>query len=545
MNDTHSTVSPQIDQPETRPQHLAELLDRASRNHADQAAVEDEQGRALSYRELAHAADRLATRLARWGVGPEDRVGLFVPKSLESVAAIHGILRSGAAYVPVDPTAPVLRGAGILADAQVRTVVIAGELADSFRAQWPGPGPLPRLILIGSDNQCQAGDATWPEIQKDLSPSPLPPKRQGDDLAYILYTSGSTGRPKGVMLSHANAFNFLDWCARTFSTRLGDRFSSHAPFHFDLSVFDLYASCMAGGTLVLVGESLSKDPVALGAFLASRQIDVWYSAPSILALLTQYGSLEAGGFTPPRIVLFAGEVFPIRHLKRLRNLWPEAQLWNLYGPTETNVCTAHAIPDVVPEDRDKPYPIGTVCLPYEARVVDEQGQDVPVGAEGELWIAGPGAMRGYFGRPDLDAGAFVATTDGKTWYRTGDLVTDDGTGCFTYHGRRDRMVKKRGYRIELGEIESALYRHDEVDRAAVIARCDDSGVAISAFVSMKEGRKGSIIAMKRHCTTYLPNYMVPDSIAFLAGLPMTSTDKIDYQNLERLARERNEPPKTS
>ncbi len=368
----------------------------------------------------------------------------------------------------------------------------------------------------------------------DDAPSPLAPPRLADDLAYILYTSGSTGKPKGVMLSHANAFGFLDWCQSALGLRDGDRFSSHAPFHFDLSVFDLYASCRCGGTLVLIGESLGKDPARLGPFLPERRIDVWYSAPSILALMAEHGGLDACGYRAPRVVLFAGEVFPIRHLKRLRSLWPSAAFWNLYGPTETNVCTAQPIPATIPDDRDTPYPIGNVCPPLKARVVDEHGHDVAPGSEGELVIAGPGVMRGYFGRPDLDERAFFHDADGTAWYRTGDLVVDDGTGGFAFHGRRDRMVKKRGYRIELGEIESALYRHDDVDRAAVVARADESGVSIDAFVAVKPERKASIIAMKRHCTTYLPHYMIPDRIKFLPRLPTTSTDKVDYQGLKSL-----------
>ena len=144
-------------------------------------------------------------------------------------------------------------------------------------------------------------------------------------------------------------------------------------------------------------------------------------------------------------------------------------------------------------------------------------------------------MRGYFGQPELTERAFLLDGDATRWYRTGDLVSDDGTGCYVFHGRRDRMVKKRGHRIELGEIESALYRHAGVDRAGVVARADDSGVAIAAFVALKPGAKKSIIAMKRHCTTYLPHYMVPDTITFLDGLPVTSTDKVDYSRLGSLA----------
>jgi amino acid adenylation domain-containing protein len=534
-------------------QHLSQLLDAAVARRPEHTAVTDEHGQGLPFAALGLGADRLATRLARWGVGRGDRVGLWMPKSLQTVTAIHGILRSGAAYVPVDPTGPAARAANIFAAAGVKAVVVDCALAEALRETWRGTGPLPRLIVVDprstetsharsprrdgtADAVIAAGDAYWTEIMADDAPSPLAPCRDPDDLAYILFTSGSTGQPKGVMLSHANAFTFLDWCQATLGPWADDdRFSSHAPFHFDLSIFDLFVSCRNAATLVLIGESLAKEPELLGELLAAGRFSVWYSAPSILALLTRHGRLDRPGSAGPRLVLFAGEVFPVGPLRTLRRLWPEARIWNLYGPTETNVCTAHPIPATIPDDRTEPYPIGSVCPPVQARVVDELDRNVPAGAIGELVIAGPGVMRGYFGQPELTAGAFFIDAEGSRWYRTGDLVDDDGTGCYQFHGRRDRMVKKRGYRIELGEIESVLYRHDGVDRAAVVARADESGVSIAAFVALKPDQKRSIIAMKRHCTVYLPNYMVPDTITFMNSLPATSTDKVDYQKLGAMA----------
>jgi len=515
--------------------HLSHLLDDAAARRPDHPAAEDGRGGSLTYADLARAADRLATRLARWGVGRGDRVGLFLPKSLEALAAVHGVLRSGAAYVPVDPAAPAARGAGVCADAGVKAVVVDAGLAAGFRRHWSdqGVGPTPRLVVVGaSPGDLGPADACWSEVMADDAPPPLPDDRGADDLAYVLYTSGSTGRPKGVMLSHANAFTFLDWCAATFGLRADDRFGSHAPFHFDLSVFDLFASCRAGATLVLVGEGLGRDPARLGPFIADRRLSVWYSAPSVLALLTQYGGLGDGTPGGPRLVLFAGEVFPPDPLRRLRAAWPASRFWNLYGPTETNVCTAYALPEATSETSDAALPIGPVCPPLRARVVDEAGTDVAAGAVGELVVAGPGVMRGYFGQPELTAQAFLVDARGTPWYRTGDLASDGGGG-YHFHGRRDRMVKKRGYRIELGEVESALYRHDGVDRAAVVARSDDAGLTIAAFLAMKPGRKGSVIELKRHCAAHLPHYMVPDTITFLADLPSTSTAKVDYQGLGR------------
>jgi amino acid adenylation domain-containing protein len=539
--------------------HLSDLLEDAAARRRDHAAVEDEHGRSLTFAELLRDADRLATRLMRWGVDRGDRVGLWLPKSLEAVTSIHAILRTGASYVPVDPTGPAGRAAGILAASGVKAVVVAAELMPALNDAYARGGPRPRLIVVDEDSDTRdghdpatndllpssivAGDARWSEVMSDDAPSPLMSPRAADDLAYILFTSGSTGQPKGVMLSHANAFTFLDWCQRTLGPwDEDDRFASHAPFHFDLSVFDLFGACQGASTLVLVGENLGKDPVRLTEFLADRRISVWYSAPSILALLAEHGKLGRPRFKAPRLVLFAGEVFPISGLSRLRRLWPDAAMWNLYGPTETNVCTAYPIPAQIQEDRTEPYPIGTVCAPLRARVVDEQGQEVEPGSLGELVISGPGVMRGYFGQPDMTAAAFLVDDDGSRWYRTGDLVTDSGDGCFQFHGRRDRMVKKRGYRIELGEIESAIYRHDGVDRAGVVAQADEGGISITAFVALKPDQKRSIIAMKRHCTHYLPHYMIPDTITFLDTLPATSTDKLDYQRLRSLASQQGPRP---
>ncbi|MDG3006015.1 amino acid adenylation domain-containing protein [Paludisphaera mucosa] len=519
--------------------HLSRLLEEAVARRPDRPAVEDERGRSQTYADLDRAADRVAARLARWGIDRGDRVGLWLPKSLEAVAAIHGILRAGGVYVPVDPTGPAGRAEGIFTDSGARAVVVAAKLAPALRQAWEGRESAPRLIVVADDAASDAlapEDADWSEVLADDAPSPLPPSREADDLAYILFTSGSTGKPKGVMLSHANAFTFLEWCRDALGPWSDDdRYSSHAPFHFDLSIFDLYVACLNAGTLVLIGETLAKEPAALGDYIQDKRISVWYSAPSILAMMTELGRLDRPGYTPPRVVLFAGEVFPIAPLRKLRTLWPDADLWNLYGPTETNVCTALEIPRVIGDEQAGPFPIGFACPPLIGRVVDEEGRTLAAGALGELVIAGPGVMRGYFGRDDLTEAAFFTADDGVKWYRTGDLVIDDGAGCYHFHGRRDRMVKKRGYRIELGEIESALYRHEGVDRAAVIAESDDAGVSIAAFVALKpEGRK-SLIAMKRHCSIHLPNYMIPDRITFLDRLPATSTDKVDYQKLKALA----------
>jgi acyl-coenzyme A synthetase/AMP-(fatty) acid ligase len=339
------------------------------------------------------------------------------------------------------------------------------------------------------------------------------------------------------MLSHTNAVSFVDWCTEAFAPQANDRFSSHAPLHFDLSILDLYVALKHGATLVLIAEDVGKDPLRLAPLIAAERISVWYSAPSILSLLAQYGNLERYDYSALRLVLFAGEVFPVKHLRTLRALLPGPRYFNLYGPTETNVCTFYEIPAQIPEERTAPFPIGKACAHLQTMVLDEHGQAVCPGEEGELCVSGTGVMQGYWGLPEQSARAFVADSSGQRWYKTGDMVTEAADSNYVFIGRRDRMVKRRGYRVELGEIEAGLYRHPSVKEAAVIALPDaEAGIRIKAFLSCQEGegKRPSLVELKRFCAEHLPLYMVPDLFSLRAVLPKTSTDKIDYQRLKEI-----------
>jgi amino acid adenylation domain-containing protein len=516
---------------------LPQYLERSARVRGDHPAVVDPGVGSVGYAELEELSNLLRDRLRRLGVGPGDRVGIYLRKSIDAVASIFGILKAGAAYVPVDPGAPAERNAYILHDCGAAAVVLERDFAKGFEEALAGLGGAtpPCLVLDGTRAGASLGEALARAQAADPAPRGPALVPAPDSLAYILYTSGSTGRPKGVMLSHRNAVSFVDWCSSVFEPRPDDRFSSHAPFHFDLSILDLYVALKHGATLVLVGAETGKDPARLAPLIAEQRITIWYSAPSILSLLAQYGDLPSRDYSTLRSVLFAGEVFPVKHLRALQKLWPAPDYYNLYGPTETNVCTYHPIPPEIPDDRTQPYPIGRVCSHLRARVVDERGGDVAAGLEGELCIEGPGVMQGYWNLAEQSARAFLADSTGERWYRTGDIVTEDGDGVYTYLGRRDRMVKRRGYRVELGEIEACLYRHPTVAEAATVALPDEDGVRIKAFLACREGKRPSLIELKRFCSEHLPLYMVPDLFSFQPTLPKTSTDKIDYQKLKELA----------
>ncbi|MGQ0636834.1 MAG: amino acid adenylation domain-containing protein [Planctomycetaceae bacterium] len=517
------------------PDSLAQLLNASAQNHPTRIAVEEPGPGAIGYADLARLSGRLRDRLHQAGVRPQDRVGVCLPKSADAVACLFGAMKAGAAYVPVDPTAPASRNAYIFENCAVKAVIIDARRVDEHVLEFQKTGFAPAVIAVDGTGAGKPLSDALDRLDKTdpatpVADAPADPRH----LAYILYTSGSTGRPKGVMLSHANAMCFVDWCSDTFQPTADDRFSSHAPFHFDLSVLDIFVSLKHGATLVIVDEHLGKEPVRLAPWIAEKKLTIWYSAPSILALMAQFGKLDQFDYSSLRTVLFAGEVFPIKHLRLLKSLWKHPRYFNLYGPTETNVCTWYEVPREIPESQAEPVPIGPACAHCRPLVVDETGAEVRRGDEGELCIAGPSVLEGYWGLGEQTARAFLPGRD-ERWYRTGDIVVEQPDGAFKFLGRRDRMVKKRGYRIELGEIEAALYRHPGIKEAAVVALTDeDAGVRIKAFVSARDGGKLSIIELKKFCSENLPLYMVPDLFRSLDALPKTSTDKTDYQRLKQM-----------
>jgi amino acid adenylation domain-containing protein len=513
---------------------LHELLDRSALRFPDRVSVEETEGATLIYSALAASSNRVRDRLRAMGVRSGDRVGICLRKSADAVASVFGIMKAGAAYVPVDPTAPASRNAYIFQNCAVKALIVEQRVVDGLRQEFAASGFDPGFIVLNGigaaaplNSALDQLDATAPCAEASNAAA------NPSDLAYILYTSGSTGRPKGVMLTHGNAGCFVDWCSDEFQPTERDRFSSHAPFHFDLSILDIYVSIKHGAALIIVEEHLGKEPVRLAPWIAEKKISVWYSAPSILSLMAQFGKLDQLDFSSLRLVLFAGEVFPIKYLKLLKSLWRHPGYYNLYGPTETNVCTFYEVPKVLPDSQTEPVPIGKACPYCEPLVVDQEGADDVGGGEGELCIAGPCVLQGYWDLPENTARAFL-TGRAAQYYRTGDIVITQPDGNYKFLGRRDRMIKKRGYRIELGEIEAALYRHPSVKEAAVVALPDDSGVPVKAFVSTRDGTKLSTIELKRFCSENLPLYMVPDFFAWLEALPKTSTDKIDYQKLKTL-----------
>jgi amino acid adenylation domain-containing protein len=483
----------------------------------------------VTYRELHARAARLAGFLRARGVAPGDRVALLLPKSVASVTVIFAALLARAVHVPIDWSGPPPRNGKILTDSGA--AIVFGH-PKPLAALSPADAARPAtVVVVGGEPTGE--QLAWDDALAHAALDEGPAGRSLDEVAYILFTSGSTGVPKGVTLTHENASSFVEWCTDTFHPTEDDRFSSHAPFQFDLSVLDIYLSIKHGATLFLVSEELGQNPKQLARFIHEKRLTVWYSAPSILGLMAELGGLDALGKNELRLVLFAGEVFPVKRLRRLTELWPHPAYFNLYGPTETNVCTFAPVPLPVPEERTEPYPIGPACAHCDALVLDNDAAPVAPGDEGLLYIAGPSVFTAYWGRPDLTEPRFISRQN-RRFYNTGDVVRLDPAQGYVYLGRRDRMVKRRGYRIELDEIERGLNTAEKVREVAVIAAADaDAGVKIAAFVAVHPGERASVIEMKQIAARALPASMSPDLFVFLDALPRTPTDKVDYQALAR------------
>ncbi len=525
---------------------LQRLLTEAAARRPQRAALASE-GCPLSYQQLDQLSNKVARALLRLGVAPGDRVGILAPKSAAAVIGIYGVLKAGACYVPLDPKAPAQRLSYVVRDSAA-AVIVADDLRAPQAAALAGSAPQPRGVVVTSlPGNRAGGDAIvstegaaivpWTAVAAE-SPEPLTEERVIEtDLAYILYTSGSTGTPKGVMISHRNSLSFVEWAAAAAGLSAEDRVCSPAPLHFDLSVFDIFATCRAGACMCVLPDGTATFPVSIAQWLERERISVWYSVPSVLTLLACYGGLPQRDLSRLRAVIFAGEVFPPKYLARLMAELPHPRYLNWYGPTETNVCTAFEVPTHWAEP--DPVPIGKACGNSEVFAITSHGSRLSrPGEVGELYVRGSALMRGYWGQPAKTREALVPNPFRAEYdelvYRTGDLVMLDPAGNYVYLGRRDSMVKIRGYRVELGEVEAALYRHPAIQEAAVLPVPDELlGSRLRAVVTGGGAGKLSRESVLDHCRQWLPSYMVPDVVEVREALPRTSTGKVDRAGLAR------------
>jgi amino acid adenylation domain-containing protein len=510
---------------------LQQLLTKSAKAYPHKPAVWA-RGRSITYRELDERSNQLAQLLRQRGLEKGDRVGLFFPKSVESIVSMLGVLKAGGVYVPLDPQAPPDRIGYIIANCGIQILITTAE-----RLAVLAPETVSALeCCILAEGEGNGGDLiAWSQLAEYPASHAPQVTLVETDLAYILYTSGSTGHPKGVMLTHRNALTFVEWCAQEFHVCSEDHLSNHAPLHFDLSVFDIYNALEAGATVYLITEELALFPASLANFIETQALTIWYSVPSALMLLLLYGGVTAEKLKSLRVILFAGEVFPIKYLRRLAEVSTTSDLYNLYGPTETNVCTYYKV------ERERlagfsTLPIGIACANTECFSVTPDGQLAKPGEAGELYVRGPSVTNGYWADPEKTNRMVVPNDFQKNgdekMYRTGDIVTVGDDGNYYFQGRRDSQIKSRGYRIELGEIESALLSHPNVREAAVLAIPDELiGNRIRAVVVPYVPGTLAILELQQYCASRIPKYMIPEIIDLCGELPKTSTGKIDRVKL--------------
>jgi iturin family lipopeptide synthetase A len=508
---------------------LHEMFEKQVTRTPRALAVVDEY-RQLSYEELNRSANQIAHYLKKLGVGPDVIAGICMERSAEMVVGLLGILKAGAAYMPLDPEYPAERLAYMMQDAQLSFLLTQQRLQDIF-AGFTGS-----LICVDTYQQGKILE------EKDDNPdrSDVDP----ENLAYVLYTSGSTGRPKGVAMTQGPLCNLVAW--QLMSSPGQQRTLQFTPLTFDVSFQEIFATLCSGGSLVLIGNDTRRDPPELWEVICEKGVERLFLPFIALQELAETACVAEWDSTSLREVITAGEQLKATPaLQRFFDRLSEGILENQYGPTECHVVTAHRLQ---PISKNWPLlpPIGKPIANDQVYVLDENNTPSPIGVPGGLYLAGAGLARGYLNRPDLTAERFVpnpfSMRGGERMYRTGDRVRWRADGELEFMGRLDDQVKIRGFRIELGEIEAALREHAGVRQAVVIAREDQAGdrrliAYVVAEQEAKESENGSgsaelrIPELREHLLGKLPEYMVPSAYVQLNELPLNHNGKVDRKNL--------------
>ncbi|WP_328333338.1 amino acid adenylation domain-containing protein [Kribbella sp. NBC_00382] len=473
-----------------------ELIERSLRGRADEVVLVFE-GEQLTGAELNRRADEVARVLAGAGVG--SRVGLCLQRSVELVVGLLGILKAGAAYVPLDPTYPDRRLEFMVADAGIEVVLAHGATLDRVPA-GPTVVRLDAELPASTDVAATAG---------------------AGDGAYVIYTSGSTGQPKGVPTTHRAIVNRLEWMQREYRLDGSDVVLQKTPFSFDVSVWEFLWPLLAGARLVVARPEGHRDPAYLAGLIQAEGVTTLHFVPSMLAVFSE--AVELSSLTSLRRVVCSGEALSGEVARRFLKALPGRELFNLYGPTEAAIDVSHWTCSV--DDEAAMVPIGRPVANTQLYVLDSRGEPVPVGVPGELYIGGVQVAEGYLNRPELTERHFVADPwRGGRLYRTGDLARWRRDGVIEFLGRLDHQIKLRGFRIELGEVEAAVRAVTGVRDAVVVGRDNQ----LLAYVV---GDGVTTTELRAELSGVLPEYMVPTRVCWLDELPLSANGKVDRSKL--------------
>ncbi len=513
---------------------------------ADAPALHTDAGGEVSRAELNAATDRIAQRLIALGACADKRIALCAPRSPAFAMGLLAIMKSGAAYVPLDPAAPPARLAEMLADSGAMCALGFGEGVDALRAAGSEP-----LVLTGvaaspladeavshaapspdrhaAGNIASNGNAQSHDAASDEAPF-IAPSIHPHQAAYLIYTSGSTGKPKGVVVSHGALADYAQGVIERFAWDASLRMAMVSTVAADLGHTVLFGALCSGSVLYLPDADCAFDPGRFADYIARHRIDVLKIVPGHLGALLQAEC--AADALPARALVLGGEPLPASLVERVRALKPACRIFNHYGPTETTVGVLAT--QVGEGNPGAEVPIGRPLPNAYAQILDARLEPVPVGVEGELYLGGPGVARGYLGRPDLSAERFVPDPrgTGERLYRSGDRARWTADGSVLFIGRADDQVKIRGYRVEPREVAHVLREHPDVAQAEVIAATrDDGAYQLLAYVVGAAGRQTEPAALRAHLAAQLPDYMVPAHLIAIGRMPLTPNGKLDRRAL--------------
>ena len=488
----------------------------------------------ITFEDLNTKSSQLAACLLSQEVKKGDRVGILMHRCLETCIAIYGILKSGAAYVPIDPFLPSERVKFLINDCGIKHLVTTNKQSKKIKKVLSEEGNLKTIIGLSETQNIET--ISWEEVFVKPLLDYKPVNILADDLSYILYTSGSTGTPKGIMHTHASGLAFAKLVVDLYDFKHTDIIANSAPLHFDVSILGYCSSPLAGATTVIVSDAHLKFPVSLADLVEKEKVTIWYSVPLLLIELLHKGGIQNKDYSCMRWVLFAGEVFATKQLRALMKLWSHAEYSNIYGPTELNQCTYYNLK--VPPITDEPIPIGTTWGNTEYKILDENDNPVNEGDEGLLVVRSATMMKGYWNNTALTEASLykhkIAPGLEHVYYRTGDLVKLNENNELLFLGRKDNQIKLRGFRIEIGEVENTLLKFDGVTEAAVIVVDFQEEKELIATVLIDKKIEILESDLKTHCKNSLPVYAVPKDILILESFPRTSSGKINRKEIEKI-----------
>ena len=469
----------------------------------------------FTYLELYRCSHQIARWLRQLGANPNQLVAVVMEKGWEQVVAALGILIAGAAYVPIDPQLPQERRWHLLKEGEIQLVVTQSWLNNTL--DWP-----PNIRLLCTDTF----------LTVDLDCEPFEVVQKPDDLAYVIYTSGSTGVPKGVAITHRGAVNTILDINQRFHVGSTDRVLALSSLSFDLSVYDIFGTLAAGGTIIVPDADRAKDPAHWYELVVQKQVTIWNSVPALMQLLVDYTS-ERIQFLPQslRLILLSGDWLPLTLPERIKSLLPATQIISLGGATEASIWSIiYPIQQVEPHWKSIPY--GQPMLNQQFHVLNEQFEPCPVWVSGQLYIGGIGLASCYWKNPEKTAASFmIHPVTGERLYKTGDLGRYLPDGNIEFLGREDFQVKVQGYRIELGEIEAAIEQHPKVRSAVVAALGEQQHSKQLAACIVADRQSISAEELRQFLQQKLPDYMIPLSWSFVESLPLTANGKIDRRSL--------------